>query len=124
MNLDDFCSELFENFPKIRYAAIHHTSSEKLAGGMRDGLSSFVDEDDHRKRVMGTMLNWLSRNDLKDLAGKTKCIVEHTEKVTLLTFPMSKDKLLLISSEPDLDGSPTEKISDFLKNNSVNKWYL
>jgi hypothetical protein len=124
MNLDEFCSGLFENFPKIRYAAIHHISSEKLAGGMRHGLSSFVDEDDHRKRVMGTMLNWLSRNDLKDFAGKTKCIVEHTEKVILLTFPMSKDKLLLISTDPDFDDSPTEKISDFLKNSSINKWYL
>ena len=124
MDLDEFCSGLFQNFPKIRYAAVHHVSSEKLAGGMREGLTSFIDDESHRKRVMGTMLNWLSRNDLKDFAGKTRCIVEHTQNVTLLTFPMSKDKLLLISAEPDLDGSSTEKINDFLKNSSINKWYL
>ncbi len=124
MDLDEFCSGLFDNFPKIRYAAVHHISSEKLAGGMREGVSSYVDDEDHRKRIMGTILNWLSRNDLKDLAGKTRCLVEHTDNVTLLTFAMSKDKLLLISTEPNIDSPLTEKIKNFLQDASINKWYL
>ena len=104
MNLDEFCSGLFENFPKIRYAAIHHISSEQLAGGMRDGVKSYLPLDEMTKSIHNTILRWKTRESLYPFLGSGQYSITKYDQVKRLTFPLrDAPAILVVGIEVEVD---------------------
>ncbi len=97
------CSSIFEIDPKIRGALIFHTSGELLAGGMRQGVESYLPRGEITKSTHSAILRWETRKKLEPFLGKGRYSLTEYEKVKRITFPLNPSALLLISTEVGAD---------------------
>ncbi len=103
MDYEKLCSQIFEIDPKIRFVAVYDFWAERIAGGMREGLDSHLEEKITVNSVNQALLRWKSRKTMEEWIGKTKYAMAEYEKVKRFTFYFNEDELLLISTEPNVD---------------------
>ena len=103
MDYEKLCSQIFEIDPKIRFVAVYDFWAERIAGGMREGLDSHLEEKITINSVNQALLRWKSRKTMEEWIGKTKYAMAEYEKVKRFTFYFNEDELLLISTEPNVD---------------------
>ncbi len=103
MDYEKLCSQIFEIDPKIRFVAVYDFWAERIAGGMREGLDSHLEEKITVNPVNQALLRWKSRKTMEEWIGKTKYAMAEYEKVKRFTFYFNEDELLLISTEPNVD---------------------
>ena len=97
------CSSIFEIDPKIRGALIFHTSGELLAGGMRQGVESYLPQEEITKSTHYAIIRWEARKMLAPFLGTGKYSLTEYEKVKRITFPLNPSALLMISTEVSAD---------------------
>ena len=49
MDYENFCSQILEADPKIRFAAVYDSWAKRLAGGLRKGLQNQLSEHDENE---------------------------------------------------------------------------
>ncbi len=103
MDYEKLCSQIFEINPKIRFVAVYDFWAERIAGGMREGLDSHLEEKITVNSVNQALLRWKSRKTMEEWIGKTKYAMAEYEKVKRFTFYFNEDELLLISTEANVD---------------------
>ena len=103
MDYEKLCSQIFEIDPKIRFVAVYDFWAERIAGGMREGLDSHLEEKITINSVNQALLRWKSRKTMEEWIGKAKYAMAEYEKVKRLTFYFNENELLLVSTEPDAD---------------------
>ena len=94
---------------KIRFAGVVNHLGHLVAGGFRNGVFPLEDDVDMRKMYMQLALKVSMRRDFDYCLGQVKFSISRREKVVLFSFPMD-NKILLVSTEPDIDIEETARL--------------
>ncbi|MDX1596664.1 MAG: DUF6659 family protein [Nitrosopumilaceae archaeon] len=107
MDYEKFCSQILDIDPKVRFAAVFDEWANKVAGGLREGLTSTLSERAEKELQTLSILNWKSRKSMAKWLGKTIYTLAEHEKIKRFSFYLGDDYLLRVSTEKDCD---TDKI--------------
>jgi len=72
-------------------------------GGLREGIKSFLTDDEIKSANLISLERWRLHNKLADRLGKARYAMEEYERVKQITMPLEDEHLLLISTEVDAD---------------------
>ena len=103
MDYKQFCSQILDVDPKIRFATVFDEWSVKVGGGMREGVESLLSERASKELVNLLTLDWKSRKDMAKMLGKTKYTLAEYDTIKRFSFYLGGDHLLLVSAEKDCD---------------------
>lgn len=103
MDYEQFCSQILDLDPKIRFATVYDQWSTCIGGGMRDGLENLLSEHAEKELVNLSILDWNARKNVSKWLGKTKYTLGEYDKIKRFSFYLGNDHLLLVSTEKDLD---------------------
>ncbi len=103
MDYENFCSQILEINPKIRFAVVYDSWAKRVAGGLRNGLQDLLSERAEKELVNLATLNWKSHKDMSKSLGKTIYTLAEYDKVKRFSFYLGEDHLLLLSAEKDAD---------------------
>ncbi len=103
MDYKQFCSQILDVDPKIRFATVFDEWSVKVGGGMREGVKSLLSERASKELVNLLTLDWKSRKDMAKMLGKTKYTLAEYDTIKRFSFYLGDDHLLLVSAEKDCD---------------------
>ena len=89
----------------VRFAAIIDKNGEKVAGGFRDGVIPYEEDENRLHDFYKSAVDLSFRHDhLSTSLGALNYIASRRNKVVLISFPFPvSEKILLVSAEPGLD---------------------
>jgi hypothetical protein len=99
MDYHKLCSLVLGLEPQIRGVFIFHHNGELLAGGMRDGVQSYLPLEEMTKSIHNTLSRWQTRESLYPFFGVGKYSITEYEKVKRLTFPLDAHAILIVGIE-------------------------
>ena len=102
MDYQKIIDTIFELNNDIRYAGLIDETGSLIAGGMRQGIDSIVDQPSEELYLTHTALRKSMRERFDDTMGKARFVYVEREKLSLLTFYLDK-KMLLITLEPNME---------------------
>jgi len=102
MDYQKIIDTIFELNEGIRYTGLIDETGSLIAGGMRHGIDSIVDQPSEELYLTHTALRKSMRERFDDTMGKARFVYVEREKLSLLTFYLDK-KMLLITLEPNLE---------------------
>ncbi len=103
MNYENFCSQILESYPKIRFATVYDSWAKRVAGGLREGKQNLLSEHAHNELVNLSIINWKARKDVSKSLGKTIYTLAEHDNIKRFSFYLGEDNLLLLSTEKDAD---------------------
>jgi len=103
MDYSELCSQILKIDPKIRVAAIYDEWAKKLAMETKEGVTIYVPEKMTQESVNQAILRWKTRQNMVQWIGRSKYAMSEYEKIKRFTCYLDDDKLLLVTSEPDID---------------------
>ncbi len=95
------CDRLLQE-DDIRFAGIINRMGKLLAGGFKDEITPLNDETQKRVMCMEVALRTATRRDFDEPLGEVDFAAAKRKKVVMMSFPFSKN-ILLISAEPDVN---------------------
>jgi hypothetical protein len=111
MDLNKLCERVFALNDDIRYAGVIDSTGVMIAGGMRRGIDSMVNETDEELFLTQTALRKSMRERFDASMGRARFAYVEREKMSILTFYMM-DKMLLVTLEPNVDSHTAIDIAD------------
>lgn len=99
--LDDACQKI-QQIPKVRFVGVLDKMGKKIAGGFKEGLSSYLEDKQNQMMYVQLTLEYLMRRDFDDKLGAIDYIASRRGKVTMISIP-TKEYLILISAQRDID---------------------
>lgn len=102
MDYNKLCKSIFALHDDIRYAGVVDESGVLVAGGMKKGIDSIVDETSEELYLAQTSIRRSMRERFDDTMGKARFSYVEREKISILTLYLDK-KILLITLEPNID---------------------
>jgi hypothetical protein len=111
MDLNKLCERVFALNDDIRYAGVIDGTGTLIAGGMRSGIDSIVNETDEELFLTHTALRKSMRERFDASMGRARFAYVEREKMSMLTFYMM-DKMLLLTLEPNVDSHTAIDIAD------------
>jgi len=89
----------------VRFAAIIDKDGEKIAGGFREGIVPYEEDEDRLHDFYKSAVDLSFRHDhLSTSLGALNYIASRRNKVVLISFPFPiSENILLVSAEPGLD---------------------
>jgi hypothetical protein len=111
MDLNKLCERVFALNDDIRYAGVIDSTGTLIAGGMRRGIDSIVNETDEELFLTQTALRKSMRERFDTSMGRARFAYVEREKMSILTFYMA-DKMLLVTLEPNVDSHTAIDIAD------------
>ena len=122
MDYQKIIDTIFELNEGIRYTGLIDETGSLIAGGMRHGIDSIVDQPSEELYLTHTALRKSMRERFDDTMGKARFVYVEREKLSLLTFYLDK-KMLLITLEPNLESQNiidlAEDILDIVSGNKA-----
>lgn len=103
--LEKSCNGILE-IPKIRFVGVIDKMGNKIAGGFKQGITSYLQDKDSRMMYVQLILEYLMRKDFDAGLGPIDYIASRRGKVTMISIP-TKDFLVLISAERDINVEET-----------------
>jgi hypothetical protein len=103
MDYQKLCNDVLNLDSKIRFVGICDNTGEIKNGGLREGIKSFLTDEEIKKSNLISLERWRLHNTLADRIGKARFAMEEYEKVKQITIPLADEHLLLISTEVDGD---------------------
>ena len=111
MDHNKLCERVFALNEDIRYAGVIDSTGTLVAGGMRKGTDSIVSETDEELFLTHTALRKSMRDRFDASMGGARFAYVEREKVSILTFYMG-DNILLVTLEPNVDSHTAIDIAD------------
>jgi hypothetical protein len=102
MDYERLCGQIFALHDDIRYAAIVDDSGLLIAGGMRKGIDSIVDQNNEELYLAQTALRKSMRQRFDATMGKSRFAYVEREKISILTLYMNKNTVI-VTMEPNVD---------------------
>jgi hypothetical protein len=102
MDFAKLCEKVFALHDDIRYAGIIDDTGILIAGGMRKGLDSMTEQDNDELYLAQTAIRKSMRQRFDDTMGKARFAYVEREKISMLTFYMDKN-ILVIAIEPNVE---------------------
>ncbi len=109
LDYENFCSQILDSNPKIRFATVYDQWAVRVGGGLRKGLTSILSEHKENELVTLAILDWQSRKEVSKWLGKTKYTLAEYDTVKRFSLYLGDDHLLLVSAEKEVD---TDKVVD------------
>ncbi|HUU48754.1 MAG TPA: hypothetical protein VMW55_08240 [Nitrosopumilaceae archaeon] len=101
MDYANFCNQILESDPKIRFATVYDEWAVPLGGGIRDGVENLLSERRENELVNLSVMDWKSRKEMSQWLGKTIYTLAEYDKIKRFSFYLGDDNLLLVSTEKD-----------------------
>jgi hypothetical protein len=101
MDYVKLCEAVFALHDDLRYAGVIDDAGGVVAGGMRKGIDSLVDQDNEDLYLTQTALRKSMREKFDKTLGKARFAYVEREKISILTFYMDENTLLL-TLEPNI----------------------
>ena len=111
MEFEKLCEKVFSLHDDIRYAGVINDGGSLLAGGMRKGLDSITEDQNDELYLAQTALRKSMRQRFDETMGRARFAYVEREKISMLTFYMDKN-ILVLSLEPNVD---THSVMDIAK---------
>ncbi len=99
--LDESCKKVLE-LSMIRFVGVLDKMGNRIAGGFKEGLSSYLLDSDSRRMYIQLTLEFLMRKDFDKELGPIDYIASRRGKVTMISIP-TKEYLVLISAQRDVN---------------------
>ena len=116
MIFDKFYEEIMNIEPTIRYAAIQNTQGEIICGGIREGVSKYLSDDEIKMMHHYASQRWNTRKKIAHKIGNAKYAMAEYDKIKRLTFPIDENHLLMMTTEINSDHSKIiTKILELIK---------
>ena len=103
MDYGKLCHDVLDLDPKVRFVGVCDNTGVIKNGGLREGIKSFLTDDEIKKANLITLERWRLHNTMADRIGKARYAMEEYEKVKQITMPLEDEHLLLISTEVDAE---------------------
>lgn len=103
MDYGKLCHDVLDLDPKVRFVGVCDNTGIIKNGGLREGIKSFLTDDEIKKANLITLQRWRLHNTMADRIGKARYAMEEYEKVKQITMPLEDEHLLLISTEVDAE---------------------
>jgi len=101
--LEKICQKIIKL--NTRSARFINSRGHLIAGGMKEGLFSLEDQKQDEMMFMELALRVKMRHEFDAEFGKVHFSISYRDKVIVMSFPLSNDDVLLVSSEKDSDFS-------------------
>lgn len=101
MDYAKLCEAVFALHDDLRYAGVIDDAGSVIAGGMKKGIDSLVDQDNEDLYLTQTALRKSMREKFDKTLGKARFAYVEREKISILTFYMDENTLLL-TLEPNI----------------------
>jgi hypothetical protein len=102
MDYQTLCERIFALHDDIRYAGVVDDSGMLIAGGMRNGIDSIVDQNNEELYLAQTALRKSMRQRFDGTMGKSRFAYVEREKISILTVYMNKNTVI-VTMEPNVD---------------------
>ncbi|HKQ22103.1 MAG TPA: hypothetical protein VJS91_08700 [Nitrososphaeraceae archaeon] len=103
MDYGKLCHDVLDLDPKVRFVGVCDNTGVIKNGGLREGIKSFLTDEEIKKANLITLERWRLHNTMADRIGKARYAMEEYEKVKQITMPLEDEHLLLISTEVDAE---------------------
>ena len=100
-SLEDSCRAVL-SIPELRFVGVLNKMGRKIAGGFKEGISSYLEDKDNQMMYVQLTLEYLMRKDFDEQLGPIDYIASRRGKVTMISIP-TKDYLILISAKRDVN---------------------
>ena len=111
MEYTELCESIFTLHDDIRYAAVVDDAGLQIAGGMRRGIDSIVDQTNEELYLAQTALRKSMRERFDENMGKARFAYVEREKISILTFYLNKN-ILIVTLEPNVDSHTAIDIAE------------
>ena len=111
MDHGELCEKIFGLQDDVRYAGVIDDAGTVIAGGMKRGIDSIVDQDNEELYLAQTALRRSMRQRFDDTLGKARFAYVEREKISILTFYMDKN-ILLVTLEPNVGSNTAIDIAE------------
>lgn len=111
MDYQRLCEQIFALHDDIRYAAVVDDSGLLIAGGMRKGIDSIVDQNNEELYLAHTALRKSMRQRFDATMGKSRFAYVEREKISILTLYMNKNTVI-VTMEPNVDSHTAIDIAE------------
>jgi hypothetical protein len=89
--------------PKIRFVTIIDFEGRLLFGGQKAGVSDYLSPSFQKESLRHAMDAWKLRSKYSDFIGQGKYALAEYEKLKRITIPLKGDKLIYLTTEPEVD---------------------
>ena len=89
--------------PKIRFVTIIDYQGRLLFGGQKEGITNYLNPDFQKESLRHAMDAWKLRDKFTDFIGKGTYAIVAYEKIKRITIPLESDKIIYLTTEPDVD---------------------
>ena len=103
--LEEACKKILE-IPKIRFVGVLDKMGNRIAGGFKEGITSYLEDKENRMMYVQLTLEYLMRRDFDEGLGPIDYIASRRGKVTMISIP-TKEYLILISAQRDINVEDT-----------------
>ncbi len=114
LKFDRICNEIFALSPAVRSAIVIDKMGRRVAGGMREGITSMEEKDDTQKLYVQFALRSVMREDFDEQFGKTLYSFSERERIKLASFPLDDQYIVRVSIEKK-ESRHNEIIDNILK---------
>lgn len=104
-SLEESCKKVLES-PKIRFVGVLNKMGKKIAGGFKEGITSYLPGKENQMMYVQLTLEYLMRKDFDNNLGPIDYIASRRGKVTMISIP-TKEYLVLISAQRDVNVEET-----------------
>src|ERR687886_1073238 len=111
MDYQRLCEQIFALHDDIRYAGVVDDSGLLIAGGMRKGIDSIVDQNNEELYLAQTALRKSMRQRFDGTMGKSRFAYVEREKISILTFYIDKN-IILVTLEPNVHSHTAMDIAE------------
>jgi len=111
MDYSKLCESVFDLNTNIRYVAVIDDTGIPIAGGMRGGIDSIMDENNEELYLTHTALRKSMRERFNNTMGSSRFAYVEREKISILTFYMNKF-VLLVTMEPSVNSHTSIDIAE------------
>jgi hypothetical protein len=111
VDYEKLCEAVFALHDDIRYAGVIDDTGLLLAGGMRKGIDSVVDQTNEELYLAQTALRKSMRQRFDESMGRARFAYVEREKISIITYYMNK-KILLVTLEPNVDSHTAIDIAE------------
>ena len=101
--LEKLCKKITKLDPKMRSARLINSRGHLMAGGMKEGLMSLEAQKQDEMMFMELALRVRMRHEFDKEFGVVHFSMSYRDKVIVMSFPLTGDDVLLVSSEKDIN---------------------